>query len=163
MPGPTPRPCAIRGTSFQNFQSSNLEACRTRKFRIDREFRIDRLFNSRISAQTGGGGRFGATASAARIVFSHINDSRVNTSNAMRPAHAVAPNLAPPPEERRPVSELKPLYQWKYRRCRRGAPPCPMQIADYSGVFFIFVPRPARAARPPRILERTIHGESTVY
>jgi len=36
---------------------------------------------------------------------------------------AVAPNLPPPPEERRPVSETKPLYQWKYRRRRRGTPP----------------------------------------
>jgi len=33
------------------FQPSNLEACRTHKFRIDGAFRIDRLFNSRISAQ----------------------------------------------------------------------------------------------------------------
>jgi hypothetical protein len=31
-------------------------------------------------------------------VVSHINDSRVNSRNAMRAAHAVAPNLAYPPQ-----------------------------------------------------------------
>jgi len=41
----------------------------------------------------------------------------------MRAANAVATNPAPPPEERCPVRETKPLYPWKYRRCRRGAPP----------------------------------------
>ena len=30
--------------------------------------------------------------------------------HAMRAADAVAPNLPPPPEERRPVSETQPLY-----------------------------------------------------
>jgi hypothetical protein len=33
----------------------------------------------------------------------------------MRAVNAVAPNLAPPPEERRPVSETKALYRWKHR------------------------------------------------
>ena len=32
--------------------------------------------------------------------------------------------LAAAPEERRPVSKIRPLYLWKYRRCRRGASPC---------------------------------------
>jgi hypothetical protein len=61
----------------------------------------------------------------------------------MRAVNAVAPNLPPPTEQRRHGSETKPLYQWKYRHCRRGAPPA-IQIADYSGVFFIFVPAPGQ-------------------
>ena len=42
----------------------------------------------------------------------------------MRAAHAVAPNLPPPPEERLPASDIKPPARSKYRRRRRGAPPC---------------------------------------
>ena len=73
---------------------------------------------------SGGGGRFGAMACAARIVFSHINDSSLNSSNAMRAADAVAPNLAYPPEERLPTTDIKPLARSQCRRRRRGAPPC---------------------------------------
>jgi len=42
-------------------------------------------------------------------VVSQLNDSSVNSSNAMRAAHAVAPNLAPQSEERLPVRGIKPL------------------------------------------------------
>ena len=75
------------------------------------------------------------------------NISRVNSSNAVRAANAVAPNLPPPPEERRPVSETQPLYQWKYRRCRRGAPPCRHADRRLQWRFLQF-----RACAPPRIL-----------
>jgi len=71
-----------------------------------------------------GGGRFGATTCAARMVFSYINDSRINSSNSTRAADAVAPNVADPPEERRPTTDIKPLARSKCRRRRRGAPPC---------------------------------------
>jgi hypothetical protein len=45
-------------------------------------------------------GEYGTFGATARIVFSHINDTRVNSSNAIRAADAIAPNLAYPPEER---------------------------------------------------------------
>jgi hypothetical protein len=73
---------------------------------------------------SGGCARFGATACVARFVFSHINYSRVDSSNAMRVAHAVAPNLAYPPQWRLPTADVKPLARSKCRRRRRGAPPC---------------------------------------
>ena len=87
----------------------------------------------------GGNGRFGATASAARIVFSHINDSRVNTSNAMRASHAVAPNLAYPPQWHLPTTDVKPLARSKCRRRRRGAPPCRRHARD-GGRFPVLLP-----------------------
>ena len=65
----------------------------------------------------------------------------------MRAANAVAPNLPPPPGERRPVSKAKPLYQWKYRRCRRGAPPCRHADCRSQWRFLHF-----RASAPPRNL-----------
>ena len=43
--------------------------------------------------------------------------------NTMRAAHAVASNLPPPPEERRPVKGIKPLERSKYHRRRLGTPP----------------------------------------
>jgi hypothetical protein len=43
--------------------------------------------------------------------------------NALRAAHAVAPNLPPQPEERLPVRGNKPLEHSKYRRRWRGTPP----------------------------------------
>jgi hypothetical protein len=58
----------------------------------------------------------------------------------MRAANAVAPNLPPPPEERRPVSETKPLYHGSTAAAGAALRHAAMQIADYSGVFFIFVP-----------------------
>ena len=69
-----------------------------------------------------------------------------NKSNAMRAAHAVAPNLAPPSEERLPVREIKPLAHSKYRRRRRGAPPRRHQIADAVAFssFSHFVPSPSK-------------------
>ena len=76
----------------------------------------------------------------------------------MRAADAVAPNLPPPPEERRPVSETKPLYQWKYRRCRRGAPPCRHADRRIQWRFHHF-----RACPHQGFLEGTMYGESTVY
>jgi hypothetical protein len=44
-------------------------------------------------------------------------------STTARAAHAVAPNLAPPPEERRPVRGIKPLERSKHHRRRLGTPP----------------------------------------
>ena len=43
--------------------------------------------------------------------------------NTMRAAPAVAPNLPPPPEERRPMRGIKPLERSKYHRRRLGTPP----------------------------------------
>ena len=81
-----------------------------------------------------------ARASAARVVFSHINDSRVNSSNAMRAAHAVAPKLAYPPQWRLPTTDVKPLTRSKCRRRRRGAPPC-RGNARGGGRFSVLLPR----------------------
>ena len=92
---------------------------------------------------SGGGGKFGATASAARSVISHINDSRLKTYNAMRAADAVAPNLAYPPEERLPTTDIKPLARSKCRRRRRGAPPC-RRHAHGGGRFPVLLPMRAR-------------------
>ena len=75
----------------------------------------------------------------------------------MRAAHAVAPNLAPPPEERRSVSETKPLHPRKYRRCRRSAPPCRHADRLLQWRFLHFVPAPHQG-----FLEGTMYGESTV-
>jgi len=72
---------------------------------------------------SGGYGRSGATACAARIVFSHINDSRVNPSSALRATDAVAPNLDYPSQSRLPTTDIKPLARSKSRRRRSGAPP----------------------------------------
>jgi hypothetical protein len=58
------------------------------------------------------------------MCFYHMSDSRVNSSNAMRAADAVAPNLAYPPEERLPTTDIKPLARSKCRRRPRGAPSC---------------------------------------
>jgi hypothetical protein len=38
-----------------------------------------------------------------------MNDSTVDSSNAMRAADAVAPKQAYPPEERLPATDIKPL------------------------------------------------------
>ena len=73
---------------------------------------------------SGGGGRVGAMTCAARIVFYHINGSKVNSSNAKRAADAVVPNLAYPPEERLPTTDIEPLARSECRCRRRGAPPC---------------------------------------
>ena len=90
-----------------------------------RHFERVRGFTSLTGRRSPGGYcRFGATASAARIMVSHINDSRVDSSNAMRAAHAVAPNLAYPPQWRLPTTDAMPLARSKCRRRRRGAPPC---------------------------------------
>ena len=43
--------------------------------------------------------------------------------NTTRAAHAVAPSLPPPPEERRPVRGIKPPERSKYHRRRLGTPP----------------------------------------
>ena len=61
---------------------------------------------------SGGGGRFGATTCAARVVFSHVNYCQ-----------RLAPNLAYPPEDRLPTTDFEPLARSKCRRRRRGAPP----------------------------------------
>jgi len=104
---------------------------------IDRRFAIHPPSTGRRSS--GGGGRFGAMACAARIVFSHVNDSTLNSSNAIRAAHAVAPNLAHPPEERLATTDIKPLARSKCRRRRRGAPPC-RRHARGGGHFPVLLP-----------------------
>ena len=76
----------------------------------------------------------------------------------MRAAHAVAPNLPPPPEERRPVRGIKPLERSKYHRRRLGTPP--RRDADCGSQWRF--PRFRVDARP-RILGGSIYGESTVY
>jgi len=65
----------------------------------------------------------------------------------MRAAHAVAPNLPPPPEERRPVRGIKPLERSKYHRRRLGTPP--RRDAGYGSQWRF--PR-FRACARPRIL-----------
>jgi len=65
----------------------------------------------------------------------------------MRAAHAVAPNLPPPPEERRPVSGIKPLERSKYHRRRLGT--LPRRNADCGSQWRF--PR-FRADARPRIL-----------
>jgi hypothetical protein len=80
---------------------------------------------------------------AARIVFSHVNDSALNSSKAMRAAHAVAPNLAYPPEERLPTTDIKPLARSRCRRRRRVAPPC-RRHARGGGRFPVLLPVRAR-------------------
>jgi len=59
----------------------------------------------------------------------------------MRAAHAVAPNLPPPPEERSVVpSGVSSL--WNARSITAAGlalRPAAMQIADHSGVFLVFV------------------------
>ena len=68
--------------------------------------------------------RFGATASAARMAFDDSTLESFIRENTMCAAHVVTPNLPPPPEERVPVKVKKPLEHSKYRRRRRGTPPC---------------------------------------
>jgi hypothetical protein len=92
---------------------------------------------------SGGYARFGATAIVPRIVFSHIHDSRVDSSNTMRAAHAVAPSLAYPPQWRLPTTDIKPLARSKFRRRRRGAPPCRRHARD-GGRFPVLLPVRAR-------------------
>ena len=76
-------------------------------------------------------------------MFSHINDSRVDSSNAIRAAHAVAPNLAYPPQWRLPTTDMKPLARSKCGRRRRGAPPCRRHARD-GGRFPVRLPLRAR-------------------
>jgi len=65
----------------------------------------------------------------------------------MRAAHAVVPNLTLPPEERRPVRDIKPLERSKYHRRRLGTPP--RRDAGYGSQWRF--PRFSACARP-RIL-----------
>jgi len=80
--------------------------------------------------------------------------------NTLRAAHAVAPNLPPPPEERRPVRGIKPLERSKYHRRRLGTPL--RRDADCG-------PQCDPQWRFPRqtpdqgFLEGSMYGESTVY
>ena len=53
---------------------------------------------------------FGATACAACMAIDELIVASFIWENTMRAADAIAPNLPPPPEERRPVSEIQPLY-----------------------------------------------------
>ena len=96
---------------------------------------------------SGGYARFGATACAARNVFSHINDSRLNSANTMRAADAVAPSMPYPPQERLPVRDIQPLARSKCRCRRRGTPP--RRDADCGSQWRF---RRLRACAPPRIL-----------
>jgi len=77
----------------------------------------------------------------------------------MHAAHAIAPNLAPPPEERRPVSESKafaPVEVPPLPARRSAMPPCRLPIT--VAFFFIFPAAPQQG-----FLEGTTYGESTVY
>jgi len=100
--------------------------------------------------------KFGATACAARMAFEELTLESFMWENTMRAAHAVAPNLPLPPEERRPVTGIKPLERSKYHRRRLGTPP--RRDAGYGSQWRF--PR-FRACARPRILG--IYGESTVY
>ena len=62
----------------------------------------------------------------------------------MRAAHAVSPNLAPPSEERLPARYIKPQDTRSIAAVGAALRHAAMQIADYSGVFFIFVLRPTK-------------------
>jgi len=62
-------------------------------------------------------------------------------------ANAVEPIFSPPTEERRLVSKAKPLCQWKYRRCLRGAPPFRLADRRLQWRFLQF-----RANAPPRVI-----------
>jgi hypothetical protein len=100
------------------------------------------------------------TASAARVVFDELTLESFILENTLRAAHAVVPNLQPPPEERLPVRGMKPLEHSKYRRRRRGTPP--RRDALRITVAFLHF----RACTPPSIsqwVDIQIHGESTVY
>jgi hypothetical protein len=115
---------------------------------------------------SGGYARFGATACAARNVFSHINDSRLNSANTMRAAHAVAPNLAYPSQWRLPTTDIRALARSKCRRRRRGAPPC-RRHARWRGPFSC----PVATACAQQVMvwpdqafpSGSIYGESKVY
>jgi len=61
----------------------------------------------------------------------------------MRAAHAVAPNLAYPPQWRLPITDIKPLARSKFRRRHRGAPPC-RHHARGGGRFPVLLPVRAR-------------------
>jgi hypothetical protein len=84
---------------------------------------------------SGGGVKFDATPCAARVVFFHTNDSKVISSNAMRAADAVAPNLAYPPEKLLPTTDFEPLARSKCCRRPRGAPPAAVMLA--AGAVFL--------------------------
>jgi len=83
------------------------------------------------------------TPGSARIVLSYMNDSRVDSSNAMRAAHAVAPNLAYPPQWRLPTTDVKPLASSKCRRRHHDAPPC-RRHARGGGRLPVLLPQRAR-------------------
>jgi hypothetical protein len=57
------------------------------------------------------------------MAFEEFTLESFRWENTMRAAHAVAPNLPPPPEERRPMRGIKPLERSKYHRRRLGTPP----------------------------------------
>jgi len=57
------------------------------------------------------------------MAFEELTLETFTWENTMRAAHAVAPNLPPPPEKRRPVRGIKPLERSKYHRRRLGTPP----------------------------------------
>jgi len=82
-------------------------------------------------------------ACAARTAFEEL----IIWENTMRTAHAVAPNLPLPPEERRPARGIKPLERSKYHRRRLGTPP--RRDAGYGSQWRF--PR-FRACARPRIL-----------
>ena len=78
--------------------------------------------------------------------------------NTMRAANAVAPNLPPPPQERRPVRGIKLLEHSKYRRRRRGTPPRRDAGCGSQWRYLHFRALPHQA-----FLNQSKHGESTVY
>jgi hypothetical protein len=84
----------------------------------------------------------------------------------MRAAHAVAPNLAYPPQWRLPTTDVKPPARSKCRRRRGGAPPC-RRHARGGGRFPVLLPVRARnrfLVWPDQaFLSGSVYGESTVY
>ena len=112
----------------------------------------------------GGYARFGATACAARIVILHINDSRVNSSKAMRAAHAVAPNLSYPPQWRLPTTDIKSVARSKCRRRPYGTPPCRRHPRG-GGRFLVLLPLRARKRLwfGPTKHFGSMYGTSKVY
>ena len=113
-----------------------------------RHFERARGFTSPTGRRSSGGyARFGATACAARIVFDELTLESFIWENTVRPAHAVAPNLAYPPGWRLPVRHSKPLARPECRRRKRGTPP--RRDADCGSQWRF--PR-LRACARPRIL-----------
>jgi hypothetical protein len=82
------------------------------------------------------------------MAFDELRLESFICENTMRAAHAIAPNLPPPPEERLPVKVIKPMEHSKCRCRRRGAPPRRDEGYGSQWRFLHF-----RACAPPSISE----------